>query len=53
MGRGFSGAPREALVADLATDDLGGASFRAGNPFDTVGSLGPLCGHRLMVAHEK
>src|SRR5581483_7261573 len=43
MGKGIRGAPRDALVADLAPVALRGASFGLRQALDTVGAfLGPL-----------
>jgi MFS family permease len=42
-GKGLRGAPRDALVADLAPPELRGASFGLRQSLDTVGAfLGPL-----------
>lgn len=42
IGKGVRGAPRDALVADLAPDHLRGASFGLRQSLDTVGAfLGP------------
>ena len=43
IGKGIRGAPRDALVADLAPVQLRGACFGLRQAFDTVGAfLGPL-----------
>jgi MFS family permease len=50
VGKGIRGAPRDALVADLAPADLRGASFGLRQSLDTVGAfLGPLAAIGLMV----
>src|SRR6267154_1355405 len=50
IGKGIRGAPRDALVADLAPADLRGASFGLRQSLDTVGAfLGPLAAIGLMV----
>jgi MFS family permease len=49
VGKGIRGAPRDALVADLAPAHLRGASFGLRQSLDTVGAfLGPLLGIGLM-----
>ena len=51
IGKGIRGAPRDALVADLAPAHLRGASFGLRQSLDTVGAfLGPLAAIGLMVA---
>ena len=51
VGKGIRGAPRDALVADLAPAHLRGASFGLRQSLDTVGAFaGPLAGHRPDVA---
>jgi len=43
IGKGIRGAPRDALVADIAPPDLRGASFGLRQSLDTVGAfVGPL-----------
>lgn len=43
IGKGIRGAPRDALVADIAPPELRGASFGLRQALDTVGAfLGPL-----------
>lgn len=49
VGKGIRGAPRDALIADLAPDDLRGASYGLRQSLDTVGAvLGPLLALVLM-----
>jgi MFS family permease len=49
IGKGIRGAPRDALVADLAPEHLRGASFGLRQSLDTVGAfLGPVAGIGLM-----
>src|SRR3954453_14458333 len=49
IGKGIRGAPRDALVADLAPSDLRGASFGLRQSLDTVGAfVGPLLAIALM-----
>ncbi|MGH6923143.1 MAG: MFS transporter [Propylenella sp.] len=49
FGKGIRGAPRDALVADLAPAHLRGASFGLRQALDTVGAfLGPLLAIALM-----
>jgi MFS family permease len=49
VGKGSRGAPRDALVADIAPAHLRGASFGLRQSLDTVGAfLGPLLGIGLM-----
>jgi MFS family permease len=49
VGKGIRGAPRDALVADLAPENLRGASFGLRQTLDTVGGfLGPLLAMALM-----
>jgi MFS family permease len=49
IGKGIRGAPRDALVADLAPAHLRGASFGLRQSLDTVGAfVGPLLGIALM-----
>ncbi len=49
IGKGIRGAPRDALIADLAPQRLRGASFGLRQSLDTVGAfLGPLLAILLM-----
>lgn len=49
IGKGIRGAPRDALVADIAPPHLRGASFGLRQSLDTVGAfLGPLIAIGLM-----
>jgi MFS family permease len=51
IGKGIRGAPRDALLADLAPPALRGAAFGLRQSLDTVGAFaGPLLGVALMVA---
>ena len=51
VGKGIRGAPRDALVADLAPPHLRGAAFGLRQSLDTVGAfLGPLLAVALMLA---
>jgi len=50
-GKGIRGAPRDALVSDLAPAHLRGAAFGLRQSLDTVGAfLGPLIAVALMLA---
>jgi MFS family permease len=50
LAKGIRGAPRDALVADLAPAHLRGASFGLRQSLDTIGAfLGPLAAIALMV----
>ena len=50
VGKGIRGAPRDALVADLAPPEIRGAAFGLRQSLDTVGAfLGPLLGVGLML----
>jgi len=50
VGKGVRGAPRDALVADLAPPELRGASFGLRQSLDTIGAfLGPLLAILLML----
>jgi MFS family permease len=50
IGKGIRGAPRDALVADLAPPEIRGAAFGLRQSLDTVGAfLGPLLAILLMV----
>lgn len=50
IGKGIRGAPRDALVADLAPPELRGASFGLRQSMDTIGAfIGPLLAILLML----
>ena len=50
FGKGIRGAPRDALVADIAPKHMRGAAFGLRQSLDTVGAfLGPLVAAALMV----
>lgn len=50
IGKGIRGAPRDALVADIAPPEIRGAAFGLRQSLDTVGAfLGPLIGVGLML----
>lgn len=50
VGKGIRGAPRDALVADLAPPDVRGEAFGLRQSLDTVGAfLGPLLAVALML----
>ncbi len=50
VGKGIRGAPRDALVADLAPPDMRGAAFGLRQSLDTVGAfIGPLVAMGLML----
>jgi MFS family permease len=50
VGKGIRGAPRDALVADIAPEALRGAAFGLRQALDTVGAfLGPLLAIGLML----
>jgi MFS family permease len=50
LGKGIRGAPRDALVADIAPPDMRGAAFGLRQSLDTVGAfLGPLLAVGLML----
>jgi MFS family permease len=50
VGKGIRGAPRDALVADIAPTHLRGAAFGLRHSLDTVGAfLGPLLAVGLML----
>jgi len=50
IGKGIRGAPRDALVADMAPPEMRGAAFGLRQSLDTVGAfLGPLLGIALML----
>jgi len=49
IGKGIRGAPRDALIADIAPEDQRGASFGLRQTLDTVGAfIGPLAAIVLM-----
>ncbi len=51
VGKGVRGAPRDALIADIAPPELRGASFGLRQTLDTVGAfIGPLIAIALMAA---
>lgn len=51
IGKGIRGAPRDALIADLAPPEIRGASFGLRQTLDTVGAFaGPLLAILLMLA---
>jgi len=51
VGKGIRGAPRDALIADLAPPEARGASFGLRQALDTVGAfVGPLIAIGLMAA---
>jgi MFS family permease len=50
VGKGMRGAPRDALVADLAPESIRGAAFGLRQSLDTVGAfVGPALGIGLML----
>jgi Na+/melibiose symporter-like transporter len=50
VGKGIRGAPRDALVADLAPPEVRGASFGLRQSLDTIGAfVGPLLATLLML----
>ncbi len=50
IGKGIRGAPRDALIADIAPPEVRGASFGLRQSLDTVGAfLGPLLAILLML----
>lgn len=50
VGKGIRGAPRDALVADIAPPELRGAAFGLRQSLDTVGAFGgPLLAMALML----
>jgi MFS family permease len=50
VGKGIRGAPRDALIADLAPPELRGASYGLRQSLDTVGAvLGPLAAIAFML----
>jgi MFS family permease len=51
VGKGIRGAPRDALIADLAPPEIRGAAFGLRQSLDTVGAFaGPLAAVALMIA---
>lgn len=51
VGKGIRGAPRDALVAEIAPPEMRGEAFGLRQSLDTVGAfLGPLLGMALMLA---
>ena len=51
VGKGIRGAPRDALVADIAPEHLRGSAFGLRQALDTVGAFaGPLLAVALMLA---
>jgi MFS family permease len=51
VGKGIRGAPRDALIADVATQDQRGAAYGLRQSMDTVGAIaGPLLAVALMLA---
>jgi len=50
VGKGIRGAPRDALIADIAPPEIRGAAFGLRQSLDTVGAfLGPLLAMGLML----
>jgi len=50
VGKGIRGAPRDALIADIAPPEVRGAAFGLRQSLDTVGAfIGPLLGVGLML----
>jgi len=50
IGKGIRGAPRDALIADLAAPEIRGAAYGLRQSLDTVGAfLGPLLAIALML----
>jgi MFS family permease len=50
VGKGIRGAPRDALIADLAPEEIRGATFGLRQTLDTVGAFaGPLLAIALMA----
>ena len=50
IGKGIRGAPRDALIADLAPPQIRGAAYGLRQSLDTVGAfIGPLLGVALML----
>lgn len=50
VGKGIRGAPRDALVADIAPPEIRGAAFGLRQSLDTIGAfLGPLLAMGLML----
>lgn len=54
VGKGLRGAPRDALIADVAPPEIRGACFGLRQSMDTVGAvLGPLAAIALMAACDQ
>jgi MFS family permease len=52
IGKGIRGAPRDALVADLAPPEIRGAAYGLRQSLDTIGAVaGPLLGVLLMLVY--
>jgi MFS family permease len=50
VGKGIRGAPRDALIADLTSDEIRGAAFGLRQSLDTVGAaIGPLLAIAFMA----
>lgn len=50
VGKGIRGAPRDALVADVTSDDVRGAAYGLRQSLDTIGAfVGPLVAIGLMI----
>ncbi|AXE31318.1 MFS transporter [Chromobacterium phragmitis] len=53
IGKGVRGAPRDALIADIAPAEIRGAAFGLRQSMDTVGAvLGPLFAMALLALHR-
>jgi MFS family permease len=53
FGKGLRGAPRDALIADIAPAEIRGAAFGLRQSMDTIGAvLGPLLAIGLMVCFD-
>jgi MFS family permease len=53
IGKGIRGAPRDALIADLAPENIRGASYGLRQTLDSVGAvIGPLAGALLIAASD-
>ena len=54
LGKGIRGAPRDALVADVAPAEIRGACYGLRQSLDTIGAVaGPLCATALMLAFSE
>ena len=54
VGKGIRGAPRDAMVSDLAPPEVRGAAFGLRQSMDTVGAVvGPLMAIGLMAAGQR